>query len=165
MARLSQLFHKEEMERDLDAELASHLEMHIVDNLRAGMTPQEARREALMKLGGVEQTKENYRERRGLPWLETFAQDTSECECCASRLHRSGADSGLGIGATTQIFSVVYGVLPGRSIPSRSKSCGSGKEAQSAREWTSRPRFRRCAIDESLTAGFGGIRRRHSFGG
>src|SRR5258705_7059439 len=74
LLRLGELFRKDARERELAAELDSHLQLHIEDNLRAGMTAAQARREALMKLGGVEQTKENYRERRGLaapqnPWL------------------------------------------------------------------------------------------------
>ncbi len=60
---------------ELSEELASHLQMHIDDNLRRGMNPQEARREALMKLGGVAQTEQSYRERRGVPVIETLVQD------------------------------------------------------------------------------------------
>src|SRR5271154_5000809 len=75
LLRLARLFNKEPYERELAAELQSHLELHIEDNLRAGMSPAQARREAMMKLGGVEQTKESYRERRGLPILETTLQD------------------------------------------------------------------------------------------
>src|SRR2546422_8802060 len=75
LLRLGELFQKDRRERELSAEMESHLQMHIEDNLRAGMSAAEARREALMKLGGVEQTKENYRERRGLPLLETLWQD------------------------------------------------------------------------------------------
>ena len=41
---------------DIDAELESHLQMHIDDNVRSGMTPEDARRKALIQLGGVEQT-------------------------------------------------------------------------------------------------------------
>ena len=65
--RLGELFRKERREKDLAAEIESHLQMHIEDNLRMGMSPEIARREALTKLGGIEQTKENYRKRRGLP--------------------------------------------------------------------------------------------------
>jgi predicted permease len=75
LLRLSGLFSKERRDREFNAEMESHLELHIEENLRAGMTHEQARREALMKLGGVEQTKELYRERRGLPVVETFAQD------------------------------------------------------------------------------------------
>src|SRR5258707_15556310 len=49
--------------------------MHIDDNLRRGMTPQQARREALMKLGGVAQTEQSYRERRGVPVIDILVQD------------------------------------------------------------------------------------------
>ena len=65
--RLGELFRKDQRDHELAAELESHLEMHIEDNVRAGMTPAEARRQALMKLGGVESTKESYRARRGIP--------------------------------------------------------------------------------------------------
>ena len=55
--------------------LDSHLAFHIDDNLRAGMTPAEARRTALLKLGGFVQTAESIREQRGLPLLDTLRQD------------------------------------------------------------------------------------------
>jgi hypothetical protein len=55
--RFCNLFRKERLDREPDTELASHLEMHIEDKLRAGLTPEEARRVAFIKLGGLEQTK------------------------------------------------------------------------------------------------------------
>ena len=75
--RVGGMFGKGRTDRELSEELASHLAMHTEDNLRAGMSPEAARREALMKLGGLEKTKEEYRERRGITWLETMAQDFS----------------------------------------------------------------------------------------
>jgi putative ABC transport system permease protein len=69
------LFAKDRRERELAQEMESHLQMHIEDNLRAGMSAAEARRNALIKLGGIEQTKESYRDRRSLPWLEVLLQD------------------------------------------------------------------------------------------
>jgi predicted permease len=75
LLRLAALFRKDRREREVAAELETHLQMHIEDNLRAGMSAQEARRQALIMLGGVEQTKELVRERRGLPMLEVLLQD------------------------------------------------------------------------------------------
>ncbi|HWI18131.1 MAG TPA: permease prefix domain 1-containing protein, partial [Vicinamibacterales bacterium] len=62
-------------ESDFNDELRSHLELHIDDNLRAGMTPEEARRRALVKLGSVASVAEAHRDRRGLPGLEALMQD------------------------------------------------------------------------------------------
>src|ERR1700760_879699 len=75
LVRLTGFFNRNKGERELQEELDSHLQMHIDDNLRAGMTAAEARRHALIKLGGVTQVTENYRERRGLPLIETALED------------------------------------------------------------------------------------------
>src|ERR1043165_8204065 len=68
-------FNKRRKDRELDDEIESHLQLHIEDNVRSGMTPEEARRDAMIKLGGVESTKESYRDQRGLPMLDTLFQD------------------------------------------------------------------------------------------
>src|SRR5271169_811612 len=75
LLRLRNLFRKEQLDRELDAELAAHLEFHVEENLRSGMSCEEARRAALLKLGGLEQTKESVRDHRGIPFLETLLQD------------------------------------------------------------------------------------------
>ena len=62
-------------ERELSAELQRHLEMHIADNVRAGMTPEEARREALLALGRVEQTKQRYRAALNFRWIDALVKD------------------------------------------------------------------------------------------
>ena len=72
--RMRGLFRKEQMDRELDDELKSHLEIHVADNLRAGMSAVEARRKVLIKLGGVEQTKNSFRDGRGIPILEALVQ-------------------------------------------------------------------------------------------
>src|SRR5260370_37363717 len=72
---LGAMFRRKPGDTELREELASHLQMHIDDNVRAGMTLGDARREALMKLGGVAQTEQRYRERRGVPVIETLVQD------------------------------------------------------------------------------------------
>jgi predicted permease len=114
-ARLGGLFGKQRRDRELEAEMASHLAMHMEDNVRAGMTLDEARRQAVLKLGGLEQAKEGYRHYRGLPSLETFAQDVR----FGLRMLRKNPGFaaiavltlGLGIGINTAIYSVIDGVL------------------------------------------------------
>jgi predicted permease len=62
-------------EQDFAAELESHIDLHTEDGIRAGLTPEEARRRALIKLGGAEQTRQAYRERRTLPWVDDLLHD------------------------------------------------------------------------------------------
>ena len=75
LLRLGGLFHKNQRDAEFSSELESHVQLHIDENVRAGMSPEQARRQALIKLGGVEQTKEEYRAQRGLPLIETLLQD------------------------------------------------------------------------------------------
>jgi macrolide transport system ATP-binding/permease protein len=74
-SRVSGLFSGARRERELAEEIDSHLEMHIDDKVRAGMTRKDARREALLELGGVERTKQAYRERSTLPAVENVWRD------------------------------------------------------------------------------------------
>ena len=72
--RLFRAIPDQRQEQEFSAELESHLQLHIDDNLRAGMSPPDARRSALLKLGGVEHTKQAHRERRTFPFLQTVLQ-------------------------------------------------------------------------------------------
>src|SRR4030095_6771740 len=62
-------------ETELAQEVEAHIAMLTEANLRAGMNPEEARRAAALKFGGVDVMKEEYRDQRGLPWLETTWTD------------------------------------------------------------------------------------------
>jgi hypothetical protein len=75
LARLSGLFNRDSRDRELSEELASHVALHIEDNVRSGMTPEEARRAACIRLGGVESVKETVREQRGFPVIDSFLRD------------------------------------------------------------------------------------------
>jgi len=112
LLRLKGLFSKND---DFADELESHLQMHIDDNIRAGMSPQDARRDALMKLGGLDQTKEAYRDRATIPFLESLVQDL---RFTLRQLRKNPAFTitattmiALGIGASVAIFAFVDAAL------------------------------------------------------
>ena len=115
LGRVAALFRRRRLEQDLDEELRSHLEMSVELNLRKGMSAEDARRVALRSFGGVEQTKENYRDQRGLPMIETTLEDL---RFGLRMLRRSPGFSilailclTLGIGANAAVFSWVEGIL------------------------------------------------------
>ena len=122
MSRLAAHVHAGGRDRDLADEIESHLQLHIDDNLHAGMSQDEARRVALVALGGVEAAKEQYRRRMGLPWLESVQRDVRYG--ARSLLKTPGFTVAamlvlaLGVGANTAMFSVVQAALL-RPLPIR----------------------------------------------
>ena len=115
MIRLFGVFGSTRAERELAAEIESNLQLHVDDNIRAGMTPQEARRRAVLAFGGVERTKEEYRDRRGLPAVESLVRDL---RYGVRTLIKSPGFAiagviilGLGIGVNSAIFTVVNAVV------------------------------------------------------
>src|SRR5262249_10351331 len=113
--RLRGLFLRRRLEQEMNDEIRAHLEMLREDYQRQGMSADEAHAAALRKFGGVEQVKETYRERRGLPIVETTLQDLRY----GLRLLRRSPGFALlaiccltlGIGATTAVFSWIEGIL------------------------------------------------------
>ncbi|MFP5226883.1 MAG: permease prefix domain 1-containing protein, partial [Acidobacteriota bacterium] len=73
--RVRAFFSRAPLDADLDAEMASHLEMAVEENVRRGMSPEEARRRAMVRFGGVQQAREKQRAARGLPFVDVLVQD------------------------------------------------------------------------------------------
>ncbi len=115
LARLLALFRQSRLDRELEDEIAAHIELAERDALARGLTAAEARREARRRFGGIEQMKETHRDDRSTVWLENAVKDARYALASLRRepLFAAVAISvlALGIGANTAMFSVVDGVL------------------------------------------------------
>jgi predicted permease len=115
---LRNLFSFRDVEADLDQEVHSHLEMLTEENIRAGMSPQEAQRAARIELGGIEQVKEQVREERLGNWLQSVLSD---CRYALRQFRKNPAFTAvailtlaLGIGCATTMFSLFEGPILNR---------------------------------------------------
>src|SRR5580704_6663295 len=119
-SRCSSFLHRRRLDEELDRELESHIESAVEDNIRRGMTHDQARLAALRVFGGVTQIKESYRTRRDLSFVTSLGRDVRY----ATRRLRSSpsftlvviATLALGIGANTAVFTLIEGFLL-RSLP------------------------------------------------
>jgi len=114
-AKVRAIFSKSEMDDEFNAELEAHLDLLSAEYEKAGMKPQDARRAAILKVGGREALREENRDSRGLPFLEVLSQDV---KYALRTLRRDKGFAifailiaGLGVGASCTVFSVVNTIL------------------------------------------------------
>ena len=113
--RIRSFFRKDPLDQELNQEMASHLEIAVEENIRRGMSSQEAQRQALVRFGGVQQSLELHREARGLPWLDLLTQDLRFTFRTLRRDYGFTIIAvlilALGIAANVTVFSVVNTIM------------------------------------------------------
>ena len=126
-SKLTAPFHRSQIESDLEDEIQSHLDLARADQLRRGVTPEEAARQAALNFGGVTLAKEQARDQRGIPILATLLQDA---RYALRGMRRSPGFTlvavvtlALGIGLCSMAFAVLSNAflqpLPGVPDPAR----------------------------------------------
>src|SRR5262245_11385306 len=115
LSRIRDLLRRKRTELEFDDEIQSNLALHIDDNVRAGMTPHEARRAALVKVGSIEATREAWRDRKRLPFFEVLMTDA---RYALRMLRKSPVFAAtvilvlaIGIGGNVAIFTIVNAAL------------------------------------------------------
>jgi predicted permease len=113
--RLRALLSRDRLDRELDDEIHSHLELAERDARAAGLSPEEARLAARRRFGGIEQMKQEHRDERGAPWLESLLRDVRHGLRVMRRTPALCAGIvlilGVGIGANTTMFSAMQAIL------------------------------------------------------
>lgn len=113
--KIKALFSNTRLDREFDDELAGHIELLIDEGVQRGLTRAAARRQAMQRLGGVQNTRELHRETRGVPMIETIVQDL---RYALRSLRKTPAFTAvvvaslaLGIGANTAVFTLIHAAL------------------------------------------------------
>lgn len=115
IVRLFGFLRRRRLDREFEREVEAHMALHLDDNLDAGMVPREARRQALLALGGMQSTLDGHRDRAHVPWIDTWVIDARQS--LRSLSHAPGfsattvATLAAGIGASTLVFMVINAVL------------------------------------------------------
>jgi putative ABC transport system permease protein len=115
LSRLAELFRRDSREAALREDIGTHIDLLTDEYLARGLPADDARAAARRAFGGVEQVRMIHRDQRGLPWLDTLSQDLRQAVTGLRRNPGFAAAAlatlALAIGATTAVFSLVYGVL------------------------------------------------------